>query len=213
MPQDIVEDENVWTLTVQVAADGDPVDGASQVLIGQDLADRTAYLRKRTLGPVGGIASYPTPLADYGQNSGFSPIGPAVNFTWYQANNLATDIFAAPLWLPFSGRVTKVYATVNGNGAGGGPHVGWPLGAPPVIRLYKHDALLSVNRTLLASASDPSGSAAAYDTWHELALTGLAIDLAAAQTYFIEIQGESGANSIAGAFALTSLIAEVEPAP
>lgn len=212
MPQDIVG-ADTWTLTVQCAADGDPVDGASQLLIGQDLTDRSLYTRNRTLGPVGGVAEYRTPIVDYGTAYRANLLFLSPSFGLAQATTGGTsDYYEAPLHLPFSGRLVKVYAWTHGDLFGVGPHGALPA-VMPQISLYRTIGTGAISRTLIGQTDDPSGSVLLYESWHELAIEGLAEDIAANAQLSLRVSGEGGAGALAGAWHTVDLLAEVEPAP
>jgi hypothetical protein len=157
--------------------------------------------------------SYRVPLADYGISANLTLFGPSPHFTWWQTTTGGLgDYYGAPLYLPFSGRITKIYAVTSGNGGGGGPHANLPA-TMPQISLYKLDVGVSASRTLVAQANDPSLNVGAYDAWHELALDGLAVDIGTAAHHWIVISAEGGANALPNAWYLADLIAEVVPAP
>jgi hypothetical protein len=209
-----IVDADVWTVTVEVAADGDPVNGASQVLIGQDIADRTRFLHNRTLGPVGSPPYWHTPIGASPQvnNFSFGPPSGGGTFAWFQtATGGGVDLVGFPLATPLTGRITSVEAVVDGDLAAGAPHGALPAELP-TFTLYRQDEA-GATSGVVAGATDSSGSAAAYDVLHEIKIVGLSEDIGPNITWWVVLTGEGGAGSQANSFGLVDIRTVVEPAP
>jgi hypothetical protein len=98
--------------------------------------------------------------------------------------------------------LTSVIVRVDGDLAGGGSHGGLPA-TMPRLTVYRRDDGASL--TQLGQATDSSSSVGAYDAAHEITVSGLTDTIDEAKPYFASLRGESGANSIAAAFALIHL--------
>lgn len=211
MPQNVV-DADTWTATVQCAADGDSVDGASQLLVAQDLADRTRRLYNRSIETIGGAYQIPICPVDF-----LGPAGGAAQ-RWHWADTLngwyADAAGAEEMLVPLPALTDCTFDTitayVDGDANGLGPHVALP-GTMPRITLYRLDAGAGT-LTNVGNQVDTSGGVAAYEVLHTIALSVAAQTVDATTQYAVSIRGEAGANSIANALVLFGLAMNVVPA-
>jgi hypothetical protein len=219
MPQNVV-DADTFTVTVQTAADGDAVNGASRLLEAQDLSDRSRWAHNRNIQSVGGDVLVPIVCHAY-----FTP-GGAARWQWgtgaggtesgycnFNIGGVDEMVFVVlPGW--HNCTFTQIELTVEGDKHVLGPH-GWPFaGAPatlPRVTLYHMD-LTTGTTTNVGNQVDTSGSAAAYDALHTITLNFGAQTLSPTDTYYVSVRGESGATAIAGALWLWGCTALLVPA-
>jgi len=203
MPQNIT-DADTWTDPVQVAADGDPVDGASQVLIGQDLSDRARYLYNRVVPAA--QRNFSVPIIGAWQSPETAP----ANFRFqYQAatNTMQQSSVASAgllvVYLPQILNVTleEVHVMCHGDLSGVGPHPNLPSvgGSMPVINLRESD-YTGGGYSLLGTQIDPSASVGAYESHHVISITGMSATTFHNKQHILTIAGESGPNALNNAF-------------
>lgn len=98
-----------------------------------------------------------------------------------------------PILLPNGSIITAFTAYLDGApGHGGLP------GTMPIVHIMRIDAATRAT-TLVASQVDTSGSVGAYEARHAVSKSGLSITLdRTASAYYLRIDGETGANSVAG---------------
>jgi hypothetical protein len=212
MPQNVV-DADTWTVTVETAADGDAVNGASRLLTAQDLADRSRYLYNRTIGP-SGVGIWHVPLGDDLVNTAarwaFSQTSTIMG--WEQTSVASAGRLRWPIVLPLTGRITQVEARVDGNlGSGGGTHAGLP-GTMPRLGLDRQDHFGGTSAQV-GVVSDPSASVAAYEVLHSITLSGLSEDIDEHKTWYVYVDGETGANALANELVLLDIRVTIGAAP
>ena len=201
MPQNVV-DADTWTATVQCRADGEAVDGAGQLLLAQDLADRSLFVKNRVPGAAATyVLKVPVMLG---------PIGTA-RFTQSHAGIYQSDITDAgaehiPIFgLPSFGTITTFTAYVDGLYDLGAAHPGL-VGNPPRIYLgYKDKAVGGSAVSFAMFVDDPFASAnlAAYEVPHSISPGApVAHVINANYSYFFRLFGESGGNETADKFAV-----------
>lgn len=119
---------------------------------------------------------------------------------WYQPN-----YGNARLWfqlnLPAGSVLDSVTMQIIGTGHSGVPNT-------PVGFLVKRGALNSVSTTTIGTGTDSPGSAGAYDSLHSVTASGIAHTVDATQMYWLDINGESGANEANGTriFSITASV-------
>lgn len=212
MPQNVV-DADTWTVTVETAADGDAVNGASRLLTAQDLADRTRYTYNRTIGP-SGVGIWHVPLGEpiINTNSRWTFSETALIMGWEQTSVVDAGHLRWPIPTPLTGRITQIEARVDGNlGSGGGAHA-WPIGTLPRLGLNRQDHFGSTSAQV-GVAVDGSGSAAAYEVLHSITLSGLTEDIDEHKTWYVFFEGETGANSLANELVLLDIRVTIGAAP
>ena len=201
MPQNVV-DADTWTATVQCRADGEAVDGAGQLLIAQDLADRTLYVKNRVPGAAATyVLKVPVMLGPYG----------TARFTLSAAGIYHSDITDSgnervPIFgLPSSGTITTFTAYVDGLYDLGAAHPNL-VGTPPRVYLnYKDKAVAGVTISNAMFVDDPFASTnqVAYEVPHSISpVAPVAHAINADYSYFFRITGEAGANATADKFAV-----------
>lgn len=214
MPQDIVG-ADLWTVTVQCAADGDAVNGASQVLMAQDLTDRTKYLRAKTIGAYGTapLRHVPIGASPSVNNFAFNPPSGGISFSWYQTatGGLADYVgFFLPI-VALTGRLTSVEARVEGDLVAGGPHAALPA-VLPTLSLYRQDRLGGTSG-LVATTTDTSATKEAYDALHLIRLLSLAEPIGDNITWWVRLTGEGGAGAQAVSFGVVDIRFTTVPDP
>jgi len=210
MPQNVA-DADLWTVTVQCAADGEAVDGASQLLPAQDLGDRSRWLYNRSIEASGGAYQIPIAPVDY--------VGTGVALRWSWAPGgvgwINSSIGGAEeMLIPLPALTDCTFDTitlyVEGDGGGGGPHIALPA-VMPRITLYQIDAVAGT-LTAVGNQIDTSGAFGVYDLPHTIALAIAAQTVDSTTQYAVSVRGESGANSIAGALCTWGCTMNIVPA-
>jgi hypothetical protein len=204
MPQNIV-DADTWTATVQVAADGDAVDGASQVLIGQDLADRTRYLYNRNIAAVGGLLGVALINATPSTSARWIPVD---GFNWQMTSVASAGLLALHLPQVLGAKLTEVHCMVHGDLEGNGPHGALPA-TMPQIELDRID-YLGAGVTNIGTTVDSSANVAAYETHHLISITGLSEAFDEEKQWALKVKGETGANSLVDTLAFYGCYIKIE---
>lgn len=178
-----------WPATLPGPANGDAGNGVNFQDLVQKVANGLVYLRSSPLSQQILAAS-----AHY--VSGFSKVAALETSEAYSQDSVVgpeTVVIEIPT--PPAG-VTLDSISVKLKGAGG--HA-WPIGFLPYFQLYtKSVAAMDGNWSAAAAAvTDPSGSAAAYQTVHEILQTEDEV-MSQGSVYSVRLIGESGANSLVG---------------
>jgi len=195
--------------------DGDTSSAASISAAGvglQPLANRTNFLKKRSAAADGGNLLV-TLNEVLNSNSRFSlAFGvSSPDYSWVQSD--ITD--AGGLWFrvpPLYGvEITDVLARVHGDGGGVGTHGALPA-TMPAVTLFELDSTSgtgTVNN--LGSQSDVSANVAAYETIHDITLTGLNAVAGDESSYLVRLAGEAGANSLVNRLTMYRILLTLSP--
>lgn len=195
MPVNIT-DTATWTDPIQTPDDGDAADEAIFALTPQGLANRTKYLRTYTPG-ASSVVSRLIPLAS-GRNDDTQD--PGVQGAWLFGGAIwgksgpqstGTNLFFEPN-LPIGVTVTQIRARYSG----GGGHSGVPSGMPKFLFGYWDPS--NSSSTVLATVTDASASAGAYDADHYITSGALSHVVVAARRYYIWLSPEGGTNALDG---------------
>lgn len=210
MPQTVV-DADLWTVNVQCAADGDAVDGASQLLPAQDLSDRSRWLHNRTIESVGGDLLVPMIPVSFGLAARWA-FGTAGASLRYLVNTSVAGADEAVIPLPTLHNCTfdEVEVSLHGDFLVSGPHAGLP-GTMPRITLY-HIDLTTGAETAVGNAVDGSAGVAAYESAHVITLAHAAQTMDENSAFYISLRGESGANAMASYLHVFGMRMHVLPA-
>lgn len=204
MTQNITELDQ-FDATVSYPSPGESVTAASQLLPLQPLANRTRYIKNRidlfdpvALAGVPGISAGPLVfrvrlgapyLADF-----TTDWSKGAYVTYSQASvATAVSIVFEPQFLPV-GQITDFKIGLS-HPVGG--HGSLPATMPRFL-LLKRAVAATGSPTTIADVTDSSASVGAYEAYHEVAATGLTETLSVGNVYILLINGEAGANSIAG---------------
>lgn len=197
---------NTWTDPVPGITNGDPVDASTDNPALQALANRDVWLKSRVLSAGGGII--PIPLgAALMNNGGFNPYDNPPVSGWRQ--EAAATIYRVRWVIPplISGRLVRVYVTVDGNG-GGTNHAGFPANLPTVQ--VTHVNLATGVTATGAAVVDPSANLAAYELLHEFSVPVVPDWFFTSTTLtYLDFYGEHGANALANTLLLLGARMEV----
>ncbi len=194
---------NTWPTNVRVIDDGDTCSNAEHGATASDLADRTTYVRDGVPGKAASLA-VKVPLAPAENASARFEFSAAY---WRQLDVTTAGRLIFPVPTTVKGKITSVTARIHGH-IGGVGHAGLPATKPKLL-LWRIDPALTL--TVVASATDAPANLAAYETAHNLSITGLSAAIVAGQEYFIQFEGETGANSSALDLTLSSIEVTIEP--
>lgn len=157
---------------------------------------------------------YHTPVVDYGYTAAtVAPFGPMPHFAmWQLSAGGYSDYYAAPLYLPAAGLITRVVALTAGNhgGGAGAGHQTMPT-IKPRIMLYRKDPLQGEIRELVAHSDDESEDVASYDAWHEMEIHTNE-EILPGRTWWVEISAEGGANAHPLSWVIADLYVEMAAA-
>lgn len=205
MPQNTTETPAAYVVPLTCPTNGDPVDGPGMKSFADQLAKRFTYFLERVLGaedddevdcdlPGAGTSAWV-----------FGGAGSA--YALNQDSAASASIVFIKLPLPKKGVLTSVTAMLAGTAG----HAGLP-GTMPKIDLFRQDTGSTGAPTSLGSTTDTAANAAAYETPHAVAITGLseAFEHDSGNAYYVRVTGEAGANALAG-LALLRLFATVDP--
>jgi hypothetical protein len=215
MPQNVA-DADTWTATVQCAADGEAVDGASQLLPAQDLSDRTRRLYNRSIETVGGDLLVPLNVVS------LFPAGGAARWAWevvgavyrgWLVNSSVAGVDECLIALPTLHNCTfnSVAMIIDGDAGSGGAHAGWPPAVFPRITLIGVDSSTSTS-TNIGNAVDAPANQAAYEVSHAVTLAVAAQTMDEDHAYYVSIRGENGGAAQANSLALMGCQMTVVPA-
>ncbi len=109
-----------------------------------------------------------------------------------QSDTSSGGTFILPIRVNSGDTITQVRVRLDG-GAGAG-HAGLPASLP-TITFRRGDPETGNATTISGPLTDPSASQAAYDVPHDVTISGLS-ETSTGQRYFVDIDGESGANAI-----------------
>jgi len=198
MPQNVA-DADLWTVTVQCAADGEAVDGASQLLPAQDLADRARRLYNRSIAAKGGDFYVPLTAAYVNTNARFTEDWGGAPY--YNSNVGGVGNLVFPIIVPHIGcEIDNVVVRCTGLYAAGA-HAG-DLGTRPEVTLVSTLRATGVSANE-ANAFSPTVTSGLYEAMHDIDLGGgLALPLDGTKFYFLAITGEGGANALVDKFAV-----------
>ena len=192
MPQNVV-DADTWTATVQCRADGEAVDGAGQLLMAQDLADRTNYLNNRTIEAIGGDLLVPMTPVHFGADDEWSFEdfigGGAVRRIL--VNNIVATSGEAVIPLPALHNCTFDNVKLYCHGAAlQAPRGGALPTNMPRVTLYHIDTTTGTE-TSVGSQIDTSANMAAYEIAHIITLTVAAQTIDSTSAFYASLRGES----------------------
>jgi len=182
-----------FTAPVTVPDDGD---GLAAITIENPisaLANRSEYnfarahARNRAMIAMGQIA--PVAFA--------SLTGPTVA-GWVQANAASAGLLHFGIDTKPGDAVQQLIAYVHGDPTGVGPHAALPATLPQ-IQAISYNYATGV-RTVLGTLQDSPADVPAYESFHLIALSGLAYAMAPQEALYLDVAGETGADSINGAF-------------
>lgn len=204
MPTAVV-DADTFTATINVPNDGEAANQASLLTnFVQGLANRTTNIRKGVPGIAPSMV-YRIPIAASHNNSGARFSKPTAGndpIVWVQSSVADAGGLSFELPLQAVGTISRVAVRVDGNG-GGFSHGGFPVGTMPRIKLFRTTNDSGLTSTQIGStAIDGSGTVGAYETPHFIEITGQSQVISANFGYFVVLEGEAGANSVANALAL-----------
>ncbi len=194
---------NTWQTNVRVIDDGDTCSNAEHGATASDLADRTVYVRDGVPGKAASLAVKVPLVSTWNVDDRFE-----FNTALWLQNDVTSAgrlTFSVPTTV--KGKIVSIRARIHGQW-GGVSHAGLPA-TKPKLTLWRADPSLAV--TVIASATDAPASLAAYETAHDLSITGLNATIVAGQEYFVQFEGETGANSGALSVALSSIEVTIEP--
>jgi hypothetical protein len=198
---------DAYPANLLVAADGDAVSQTLRTTVMQTYANAINHLKNRTPGALGGNILIPT-SAFGNKNARFTQSFTGDQPTWEQTN-IADQ---GALWFPiphiFGAEITGLVATLHGDGAGGGPHVGLPANVPE-LSLFGMESTTGVS-TNHGTQADTSAGIGAYDAIHTITLTTAAQTFDNTELFYARFEGESGANSIANALELYTIYAVIQ---
>jgi len=203
MPNDYTP-QPVWDEDINEVADGDEPNASNFNLAPEAIADRTEYLKDAI-----GWRQAILPAAVVGITVGteWSAFGEVVPLAYLQ-NDTTDDPLILKLDLPRLGRMTAIAVSINGDGGGVG-HASLPAVKPRVkvisIHLQTH-----VQADETAWVPDTPANLAAYEVPHEF---GDVLDtlIDEDKQYFLRIEGENGANSVAEALTVVGARVYWEP--
>lgn len=198
MPVNIT-DADAFTTPVVVAANGEAANQTEKVLTAQALANRTLYLATRTPGAVAG-QRVAIPLVAVANTSARWTFDSA-QMQWDQTDVTSAGALVFPLVLPVACDIVSVRLRLLGS------HATAPAGLPAVT-VYSNDGAGGGS----ASEGTATHPGTGYDVLATLTATVAsgAYDPALAKRWYVEVTGESGANSATGLL-LLSLDVEVNP--
>jgi hypothetical protein len=199
---------DTWEANILVPDDGDAANAASVETGFVDVGNRTLWNYNRTVEAVGGALVFPLAPFDY---DGVNRWTFFLSLMAYQNSNVAgNEAMVVALPTLHNCDFDSVTAVVHGDGGGAGPHVGLP-GTMPQIRLYRQ-TVSTATTAIVGTQADTSAGVAAYETIHTIVLSFGAQSYDGDSSYWLAIQGETGANSIAGALEVYGLSMNVVPA-
>lgn len=183
---------NAFGASLVIPADGEPANSASILQYVQEIANRIEYVRQRVPGAtqIGSPINLRVPL------QGFA-ITPA---NWANANapfyNVTVNT-STELWLPLPAlapgvQIRSYQVTINPIGG----HAGMPA-TKPQVRLFRQPNNTLIGTTV-SSTVDPSAILGTYETYHDIAGTGLTEVIATGFQYYLVFRNEFGANALAG---------------
>lgn len=185
---------NAFGASLVIPADGEPANSASILQYVQELANRVEYVRQRVPGatPIGAPINLRVPLLGL-------PVTPA-NWSWFASGGpfyQTTVNTPQEIYLPLPSLVPGVQirgyqVTINPAGA----HAGMP-GAKPQVRLFRQPNNTLIGNTV-STTVDPSAILGTYETYHDIAGTGLTEVVASGFQYYLIFRNEFGANALSG---------------
>lgn len=173
----------------------DPGDARTAASVGgpfQNVTNRTEYLRQRI--PAGLSVTWQRPMTGVALDAGTGGLWARVGSLWVQSDVTGLATMYVDLDLPYNVTLDAVRLYLNGNGAGGGAHAGLPA-TKPTLTFNKLDTTASNSVVSTVTVTDAPGSLGAYETTHQVALTGMALFVDPAYRFQVKITGEAGANA------------------
>jgi len=196
----IITPVDIFPANFQIAADGDNVSQAIRSNVMQEYADAANFLKNRSASASeSNLQAALSNAIVQNENTRFTlafGLG-APNYTWIQSN--ITDAGGIHFMIPplFGVEITDVVARVHGDGAGTGTHAALPGTVPEVALLeLDTDDGGTGNVSTLGTQSDVSASKAAYETLHDITLTGLNAVADDNLIHVVRFRGEAGANAL-----------------
>lgn len=116
----------------------------------------------------------------------------------------AGGVFFACTNLPAFGTITAIQAWVTGSYLGPNAHAAGLPGIMPRLHAWQRDPNQAL-WTSLFDIADSSPDPASYDVYHAISQTGLSLPVQGDFVYYLRVAGESGAFSVADAFAISRL--------
>lgn len=192
---------DIFPANFQIAADGDNVSQAIRSNVMQEYADAANFLKNRSASASeSNLQAAISNAVVQNENTRFTlafGLG-APDYTWLQSS--ITDAGGLHFMLPplFGVEITNVVARVHGDGAGTGTHAGLPATMPDVTLFeLNSDDGASGNVSSLGTQADVSANVAAYETLHDINLSGLSTAAAGDDLiHVVRVRGEAGANSL-----------------
>lgn len=207
-------DPTNFPTSIEVLDDGDEAEAATIAPAEEALMDAVQFLHRSLAAP--GDSLQLTLTGAEVQDKFQYVLSPGVAAGWLQnsvvgAGSLVIELPNTVRYYEFSAIDAFVIGSVSGGGHGALP------ATMPRIKLYRWlDPDQSPGPDLIATQIDASGTAGAYDQNHRITMvlgatevidhTAGAISGFPYARYFIELQGEAGANSIANEFFLKAII-------
>lgn len=186
----VLTETSAFDATITAPDDGDSVTAASINTALQSLTNRTRYFNTKFTGA--SVTRQQNHMsAIVGSNWTFD----TTNMLWKQSNIGAAGSLLLPVTNLVDGATITGYSVrlAGKSYTAAAGHVGLPA-TLPTAALFRLDDL---SNTQLGTASDTSGTQAAYDSAHVLTATGLTEVVAETRQYFVLLTGEAGANAVA----------------
>ncbi len=200
----VVTELDQFDASVIVPDDGDTSGAASVTAAGvgfQPLANRTKHLQARNIGSAGGNLQLDlnAVLENTSARFGFSFGVGAPNFTWGNIDTTTAGGIYFMVPPMFGVQITNVVARYHGDGFGAGAHGAVP-GTLPTVALQRLDTDDGGNGSVstIGTFTDPSATVGAYETLHDIDLSGLTAVAGDDAVHVVRITGETGANAIDG---------------
>lgn len=210
MPTTVTESD-VFTASLSVPNDTELATRASLEQFVQGLANRTRHLFNRSVMSSATGVWIHVPLAPVlNDNARFTHTD---NDGWIQSSVASAGKLRFPVpCVLHSGKINRVRARVAGL-SDLATHVALPA-TKPTLNLLRMDSNFAAPDTLAGIASvvtDPSASFTDYNLIHtiELDLSALSITFAENYVYYVDLTGETGANSVANALHLRDIRLQV----
>lgn len=178
------------------AANGDDVDGPTRLIHGQKWSNRTFFLKNRVYGAEDADLiwlPFNGPLITANWSFGTSAGGA---LSMLQGSVVAAYAVAWELPQPKDATLTDIVVFLRGAAGHGGV---LPTTVPK-LTLFAQDYTADSAPTTVATQSDTSASAAAYETLHTIQMTGLTSALLneGSIRYYVQLEGETGGSAQAG---------------
>lgn len=180
---------STWEATVSGVDDGDVVNAAETNNAPKQLANRTTYLRSRS---VGAAASVDVPIL-----LGASVVNQSSRWTrtsspWNQIDTTDAGRVVVPVTMPRFGVLESVSFIVEG--ASG--HASLPA-TMPIVQLYVYNISTGVT-TNIVNITDTTSTIAGYEAIHLLTDSSMSRTATEEDSWWVELFGETGSGALAG---------------